>query len=94
MDIKFTPEAWEDYEWLLGNSNKKLLQKTPELIKSISRTPFEGIGKPEALKKNLQGYWSRMISQEHRLVYRVENDTMIIVSCRYHYKDITLAVIE
>ena len=84
MRITFSSHAWEDYTtWL--KEDRKMLVKINQLIKDIQRTPYEGIGKPEALKYDLAGYWSRRIDREHRLVYKVDNDTVIIISCRYHY---------
>ena len=76
--------AWNDYlHW--QKSDKKIHQKINELIKSCDRTPFSGIGKPEPLKGNLSGYWSRRINKEHRLVYKVENEIITIIQCRFHY---------
>jgi toxin YoeB len=63
-----------------------MIRKINELIKSLQRTPFEGIGKPEPLKFDLAGYWSRRIDQEHRLVYQIADNELIIVACRYHYE--------
>ena len=84
MRITFSSHAWEDYTtWL--KEDRKMLVKINQLIKDIQRTPYDGIGKPEALKYDLAGYWSRRIDREHRLVYKVENDTVIIISCKYHY---------
>ena len=84
MLITFSSHAWEDYTtWL--KEDRKMLSKINQLIKDIQRTPFEGIGKPEALKYDLVGYWSRRIDREHRLVYKIDHDTIIIISCRYHY---------
>ena len=84
MRITFSSHAWEDYTtWL--KEDRKMLVKINQLIKDIQRTPYDGIGKPEALKYDLAGYWSRRIDREHRLVYKVDNDTVIIISCRYHY---------
>ena len=84
MRITFSSHAWEDYStWL--KEDRKMLVKINQLIKDIQRTPYEGIGQPEALKYDLAGYWSRRIDREHRLVYKVDNDTVIIISCRYHY---------
>ncbi|MBD2132762.1 Txe/YoeB family addiction module toxin [Sphaerospermopsis sp. FACHB-1094] len=68
-----------------GKEDKKVFKKILELIKDIQREPFSGIGKPEPLKYELQGYWSRRITDEHRLVYKVEEDVLIILSCKYHY---------
>jgi toxin YoeB len=83
MKIKFTKKAKKDYEYWIEN-DKKILAKINELIKEIQITPYEGKGKPEALKFNLTGFWSRRINQEHRLVYKIEED-LIILQCRYHY---------
>jgi toxin YoeB len=84
MRITFSSHAWEDYNtWL--KEDRKMLVKINQLIKDIQRTPYEGIGKPEALKYDLVGYWSRRIDREHRLVYKVDKDTVIIISCKYHY---------
>ena len=84
MKIIFTKNSWEDYtSWL--KDDKKMLQKINELIKDIQRTPFKGKGKPEPLKYDLAGFWSRRIDREHRLVYRYENKEVLIYSCRYHY---------
>ena len=69
----------------LATINKKLHQRIVNLIKDIIRQPYSGIGKPEALKRELSGYWSRRINDEHRLVYKVEEETVIIASCKYHY---------
>ena len=87
MDQYFTEKAWEDYIlWL--ETDKSILKKINSLIKDIKRgNPFEGIGKPEALRHNLSGCWSRRINTEHRLVYKIENDLLVIQSCRYHYTD-------
>lgn len=83
-NIVFTAEAWDDYQHWLGQ-DKKTLRRVNELIKSAQRTPFEGIGKPEALKENLSGFWSRRIDQINRLVYTVSDDELSIISCRFHY---------
>lgn len=85
MNLLFTPHAWDDYEYWL-NQDKKTLKRINKLIKEAKRTPSEGIGKPEPLKENLSGYWSRRISDEHRMVYKFTNDTLTIVALRYHYK--------
>ncbi|MGC9353780.1 MAG: Txe/YoeB family addiction module toxin [Mariniphaga sp.] len=76
--------AWEDYLYWQTN-DKKILKKINTLIKSCERTPFTGIGKPEPLKNELATCWSRRITDEHRLVYKVENDILIIIQCRFHY---------
>ena len=84
MRITFSSHAWEDYTtWL--KEDRKMLVKINQLIKDIQRTPYDGIGKPEALKYDLAGYWSRRIDREHRLVYKVDNDIVIIISCKYYY---------
>jgi len=85
MKISFTRLSWSDYLWLQEH-DKKLLKRTNLLIKDILRNPVDGIGKPEPLKANLSGYWSRRINSEHRLVYKVEDEEIIIISCRLHYK--------
>lgn len=84
MKINFSETVWEDYLYW-QKTDKKLLNRTNELIKVIMRTPFEGIGKPEPLKHGLVGYWSRRINDEHRLVYKVQDDSLLIAQCRYHY---------
>ena len=84
MNLTFTPSAWGDYQWF-QQSDRKLLKRINQVIQDILRTPFEGIGKPEPLKGDLSGYWSRRINDEHRLVYTVKADVVIIVACRYHY---------
>lgn len=84
MELVFMTNAWDDYLYWQKH-DKNMLKKVNELIKQCSRTPFEGLGKPEALKNDLAGWWSRRITQEHRLVYRVENDKLYIAQCRKHY---------
>ena len=82
--IYFTPNAWEEYTaWLA--EDRAILKRINHLIAAIGRDPFDGIGKPEPLKHQLSGYWSRRINEEHRLVYRVEGETLVIVQCRFHY---------
>jgi toxin YoeB len=84
MRITFSSHAWEDYTtWL--KEDRKMLVKINQLIKDIQRKPYDGIGQPEALKYDLAGYWSRRIDREHRLVYKVDNDIVIIISCKYYY---------
>ena len=85
MNLTFTPSAWEDYQWFLQH-DRKLLKRVNQLIKDVIRSPLEGIGKPEALKGNLSGYWSRRINDEHRLVYAVRDDAVIVIACRFHYE--------
>lgn len=77
-------DAWEDYLYWQKN-DKSILKKINILIKESMCTPFEGTGKPEALKENLAGFWSRRINLEHRLVYKVEDGAIYILQCRYHY---------
>jgi toxin YoeB len=84
MNISWTDLAWESYLYWQAN-DKKILKRINELIKDIKRTPFHGIGKPEPLKFELAGKWSRRINNEHRLVYEVVNNEIIIYQCRYHY---------
>ena len=84
MKIIFSEESFTDYQlWAL--EDKKLYKKINELIKDIIRSPFSGIGKPEPLKHELSGYWSRRINEEHRLVYKITDDSLLIASCKYHY---------
>jgi toxin YoeB len=84
MRIVFSKIAWEDYtSWL--DEDKRMLRKINELIKDIQRSPYSGKGKPEPLKYDLAGLWSRRIDREHRLVYQVLNKEILIYSCRYHY---------
>ena len=84
MKILFAENAWEDYLYW-QRTDKKILKRINLLIKEIQRDPFQGIGKPEALKFNWTGYWSRRIDLEHRLVYKVKDDSLFIAQCRYHY---------
>ena len=84
MDILFHTDAWDDYQYFQEN-DIKTLEKINKLIKDISRSPFLGIGKPEALKHSLSGFWSRRINQEHRLIYTIKDNTIYILQCRYHY---------
>jgi toxin YoeB len=83
-NVKFTDECFNDYVYWQGQ-DKKTLKRINALIKDTQRSPFEGIGKPEALKGNLSGYWSRRIDEVNRLVYAVQDDEIEIISCRYHY---------
>lgn len=80
----FDPAAFEDLEWWIREDRKKAL-RIMKLIQQIQATPFEGIGKPEPLKHDLSGCWSRRIDEEHRLVYQVNEDSVRILACRYHY---------
>jgi toxin YoeB len=84
MELSWDIAAWEDYlHW--ANTDKKVQKKINELIKECLRTPFNGKGKPEALKGNLSSYWSRRITDEHRLVYKVYDTRILIIQCRFHY---------
>jgi toxin YoeB len=80
----FDPAGFEDLAWWIEKDRKKAL-RIIKLIKEVQRDPFHGTGKPEPLKHELSGCWSRRIDQEHRLVYEVTNDTIRILACRYHY---------
>ena len=84
MKLIFSGHAWDDYLYW-QRTDKKTLKRINQLIKKIQRTPFEGIGKPEPLKHSLSGYWSRRINDEHRIVYKVDDDAMFIAQLRYHY---------
>jgi toxin YoeB len=84
MNLTFTSSAWDDYQWFQQH-DRKLLKRTNQLIQDALRTPFEGIGKPEPLKGELSGYWSRRVNDEHRLVYTAKTGNLIVVACRYHY---------
>ena len=84
MRLIFSDKSWEDYIYW-QTTDKKVLKKINQLIKDIKRQPFEGIGKPEPLKHQLSGFWSRRITDEHRLVYEVNENSVAIASCRYHY---------
>ncbi|RFM35478.1 Txe/YoeB family addiction module toxin [Chitinophaga silvisoli] len=84
MKLSWDQNGWDDYLYW-QKTDKKILKKINELIKDTMRQPFEGLGKPEALKENLTGCWSRRIDQEHRLVYKVLDDAILILQCRYHY---------
>jgi toxin YoeB len=84
MSILFTGEAWPDYLYW-RETDKKILHKINELIKVIMRTPFQGIGKPEPLRHQLKGFWSRRIDLVNRIVYEVRAKEVVVISCRYHY---------
>ena len=84
MNLSWDKDAWEDYVYW-QQTDKTVLRRINELIKECLRTPFEGRGKPEPLKENLSGFWSRRITDEHRLVYRVEADRLHVIQCRFHY---------
>ncbi|MTC78867.1 Txe/YoeB family addiction module toxin [Providencia sp. wls1916] len=82
--LTWTDQAWEDYLYW-QRQDKKTLKRINKLIEDTKRTPFSGIGKPEPLKENLAGFWSRRIDETNRLVYAIENTALIIIACRYHY---------
>lgn len=84
MKVVFSENAWDDYLYW-QRTDRKLLEKINALIKEIQRAPFEGIGKPEPLKYGFPGYWSRRINSEHRMVYKVDGDSLNIAQLRYHY---------
>ncbi len=84
MKILWADAAWEDYLWW-HKTNDKVFQRINRLIENIQQTPFTGLGKPEPLKHELSGYWSRRITDEHRLVYKINDDCVVIAQCRYHY---------
>jgi toxin YoeB len=84
MKISFDPDSFEDFcQWSVYN--KIIFKRLVQIIKDVKRDPFIGIGKPEPLKGNLQGYWSRRITDEHRLVYKVTSEEILIISCKGHY---------
>ena len=84
MNVTFTDDAWQDYlHW--QSHDTKLLQRINRLIEECKRTPFRGTGKPEPLRNKLSGYWSRRITEDHRLVYKASDDGILIAQCRYHY---------
>ncbi len=84
MKLVFSSNAWDEYSYW-QKKDKKLLKRINTLIKEIQRQPFEGMGKPEPLKHALAGYWSRRINNEHRIVYKISDDSLLIAQLRYHY---------
>mgnify|MGYP001262148216 CR=1 FL=1 len=89
MNFEFTSHAWEDFEYWMEN-DPEIIEKIKNLLRDIKITPFHGLGKPEPLKYDLQGFWSRRITAEHRLVYKISgekkrNQKCLIIQCRYHY---------
>ena len=84
MNKMFTDAAWDDYQYWIKNDKEKI-KRINLLIKDIDRNPYEGIGKPEPLKANLQGYWSRRIDSEHRIIYAVEKKQIVYIVFRFHY---------
>ncbi|MCB1079088.1 MAG: Txe/YoeB family addiction module toxin [Verrucomicrobiae bacterium] len=85
MKLLFSEQAWEDYQFWLA-TDKAVLRRVNQLIRDTARDPFQGIGKPEPLRHALKGYWSRRITEEHRLVYRVDGDVLLLAQLRYHYE--------
>ncbi len=84
MKLIFSEQAWDDYLYW-QKTDKKTVKRINTLIKEIKRSPYEGLGKPEPLKHGLSGYWSRRINNEHRIVYRFEDESILIANLRYHY---------
>ncbi len=85
--IVFHSLAFDDFN-LWASEDKKIHKKIINLLKDIDRSPFSGLGKPEPLKHKISGYWSRRITQEHRLVYQVTDTEIIVIACKYHYENI------
>ena len=85
MDLVFAPEAWEDYLYW-QRTDAKIISRINLLLKEITRNPYAGVGKPEPLKHALQGYWSRRINAEHRIVYKRAGNPILIAQLRYHYR--------
>lgn len=85
MNLSFTPRGWADYLWLRDHEPKHE-RRLRKLLDECLRTPFEGTGKPEPLKHEFSGFWSRRISDEHRLIYAVDPDTITVIACRSHYE--------
>jgi len=84
VKLRWADAAWQDYLWW-SRHDRRILKRINQLIDAIQKEPFRGLGKPEPLKHNWAGYWSRRINEEHRLVYKVQGDTLSIAQCRYHY---------
>lgn len=84
MKLIFSDEAWEDYLYW-QKQDKKIVERINKLITQVKREPFSGVGKPEPLKHALSGYWSRRINNEHRMVYAIEGDSLLLAQLRYHY---------
>ena len=85
LELHFMPKAWEDLGWWMKNDMKNV-KKIHKLLENTSKTPFKGLGQPEALKANYSGYWSRRINLEHRIIYKVEDDRIIVLSLYGHYQ--------
>lgn len=86
MEIEFLDKALDDIDYWKKSGNKTIQKRITKILASISKTPWTGIGKPEPLKHELSGYWSRRINEEHRIVYTVSNDKIKVISLRFHYK--------
>lgn len=84
MKLIFAEEAWEDYLYW-QKQDRRMVERINKLIRETQRAPFEGVGKPEALKHALSGFWSRRITDEHRMVYRIEGNDLLIAQLRFHY---------
>ncbi|MGV8093472.1 MAG: Txe/YoeB family addiction module toxin [Mangrovibacterium sp.] len=84
MKYSFVDESWEDYTYW-ASTDKKILGKINELLKDIRRNPFKGLGKPEPLRHKYKGCWSRRITEEHRLIYQIRDNEILILKCRFHY---------
>jgi toxin YoeB len=84
LELMFMPKAWQDLGWWVKNE-LKTVKKTYSVLENTCKTPFEGLGQPEPLKANYSGYWSRRINLEHRIIYKVENDKIIVFSLKGHY---------
>ncbi|TFD30298.1 Txe/YoeB family addiction module toxin [Cryobacterium cryoconiti] len=84
MNIVFTDVGWDDYQHWVA-TDRAMVKRINKLTADVQRTPFTGIGKPETLKHQLSGYWSRRITEEHRLVYAVEENQIVVIAARYHY---------
>jgi toxin YoeB len=84
LKLTFTPDGWDDYLYW-ETTDKAVLRRLNRLLEETLRTPFEGLGKPEQLRHQLAGCWSRRLTEEHRLVYRVTSDGVVVLMARYHY---------
>ena len=84
IELTFLPQGWEDYVYWQDN-DKRIAKKINQLLSDAMRNPFDGIGKPEPLKNNWSGWWSRRISDTHRLVYKIDTDQLVVAACRTHY---------
>lgn len=84
MNLQFTVQGWDDYLYW-QQQDRAILKRINLLIRDVQRAPFEGIGQPEPLRFGLSGCWSRRVDLEHRLIYRVADDTLVVLQCRYHY---------